>query len=82
MAQLAHDAAREHPEIAVITVPSEYAQSVAEGVVAAGIDAILNFAPVPLHVPPTVTVKSVNMALELEGLAYALVHRDAAGAQP
>ncbi len=82
MGQLAHDAARERPEIAVITVPSEYAQSVADRVVAAGIDAILNFAPVPLHVPPRVTVKSVNMALELEGLAYALVHRDAAGALP
>jgi len=76
MAQLEHDAAREQPDIAVITVPAEYAQDVAERVVAAGVKAIMNFAPAPLHVPASVTVKSVNMALELEGLAYALVHRE------
>ncbi len=74
MSQLEHDAARELPDIAVLTVPAEFAQSVAERVVASGIRAILNFAPAPIHVPATVTVKSVNMALELEGLAYALVH--------
>jgi redox-sensing transcriptional repressor len=76
MTQLEHDAAREQPDIAVITVPAEYAQDVAERVVAAGVKAIMNFAPAPLHVPASVTVKSVNMALELEGLAYALVHRE------
>jgi len=77
MEQLEHDAARELPDIAVITVPSEHAQAVADRVVAAGIRAIMNFAPAPIHVPTTVTLKSVNMALELEGLAYALVRRDA-----
>ena len=74
MSQLEHDAARENPDIAVITVPAEHAQAVADRVVGAGISAIMNFAPVPIHVPGKVTVKSVNMALELEGLAYALVH--------
>ncbi len=74
MAQLENDAARERPDIAVITVPAEHAQHVADRVVAAGIQAIMNFAPSPIHVPSSVTVKSVNMALELEGLAYALVH--------
>jgi len=78
MEQLEHDAARELPDIAVITVPSEHAQAVADRVVAAGIRAIMNFAPAPIHVPATITMKSVNMALELEGLAYALVRRDAA----
>lgn len=76
MAQLEHDAAREQPDIAVLTVPAEFAQQVAERVVAAGVRAIMNFAPAPLHVPPSITVRSVNMALELEGLAYALVHRE------
>ncbi|MDZ7630750.1 MAG: hypothetical protein U5K74_05155 [Gemmatimonadaceae bacterium] len=41
---------------------------------------IMGFAPSPIHVPPSVTVKLVNMALELEGLAYALVHREASAA--
>ena len=76
MSQLEHDAAREAPDIAVLTVPAEFAQAVADRVVAAGIRAIMNFAPAPIHVPGNVTVKSVNMALELEGLAYALVHAD------
>ncbi|MCU0627381.1 MAG: redox-sensing transcriptional repressor Rex [Gemmatimonadaceae bacterium] len=75
-ATLADDARRESPEIVVLAVPGEVAQAVAERVVAAGIHAILNFAPVPLHVPAHITVRSVNMALELEGLAYAIVHRD------
>jgi redox-sensing transcriptional repressor len=79
MSQLEHDAARESPDIAVLTVPAEHAQSVADRVVASGIRAIMNFAPAPIHVPASVTVKSVNMALELEGLAYALVHGQAAG---
>ena len=74
MSQLEHDATRENPDIAVITVPAENAQSVADRVVGSGIRAIMNFAPVPIHVPGNVAVKSVNMALELEGLAYALVH--------
>ncbi len=78
MAQLENDAARELPDIAVLTVPAEFAQHVAERVVAAGVKAIMNFAPAPIHVPSSVTVKSVNMALELEGLAYALVHREQA----
>jgi redox-sensing transcriptional repressor len=75
---LEHDAARERPDIAVITVPAESAQSVADLLVGAGVRAIMNFAPVPIHVPAQVTVKSVNMALELEGLAYALVNSPAA----
>ena len=74
MAQLEHDAAREQPDIAVLTVPAEHAQAVADRIVRAGIRAIMNFAPSPIHVPPSITVKSVNMALELEGLAYALIH--------
>jgi redox-sensing transcriptional repressor len=40
-----------------------------------GVKAILNFAPVPLAVPPDVRVKHVNMALELETLSYALANR-------
>ena len=78
MSQLEHDAAREQPDIAVLTVPAEHAQAVADRVVAAGIGAIMNFAPAQIHVPASITVKSVNMALELEGLAYAIVHREAA----
>lgn len=73
------DAAREAPDIAVLTVPADDAQEAVDEVVAAGIGAILNFAPAPLQVPPNVALKTVNMALELEGLSYALSNRDHEG---
>ena len=40
-----------------------------------GIKAILNFAPIQLQVPSDVTVKTVNMAMELESLSFALTNR-------
>lgn len=60
--------------IAIIAVPGDAAQAVLDRVVEAGVRAILNFAPVKLHVPEGVTLKNVNMALELEGLSFALSH--------
>ena len=60
----------------MVTVPSENAQSVVDRVVRAGIKAILNFAPTQIQVPNDVTVKTVNMAMELEGLSFALTNRD------
>ena len=35
----------------------------------------MNFAPVQLHVPDHIALKNVNMAMELEGLSFALVNR-------
>ena len=50
--------------------------AVLDRVVKAGIKAVLNFAPAQLHAPADVTVKAVNMAMELEGLSFALTNRD------
>ena len=76
ISQLEKDVAREIPDIAVVTVPSDSAQAVVDRVVQAGIKAILNFAPTQLQVPADVTMKTVNMAMELEGLSFALANRD------
>jgi redox-sensing transcriptional repressor len=76
MARFESDVAAERPEIAVIAIPGEEAQAVLDRIVRAGIKAVLNFAPVQLHAPPDVTVKAVNMAMELEGLSFALTNRD------
>lgn len=73
--QLAQDAATEHFDIGVIAVPAEAAQGVADQMVAAGIKAIMNFAPVQLVVPSDVLVRTVNMVLEFEGLSFALANR-------
>ena len=54
----------------IITVPTAAAQDVANRLVAAGVKAILNFAPIVLHVPNNVVISNVNLAIELENLSY------------
>ena len=76
IAQMEKDFARDMPDIVVLTVPAEAAQSVLDRIVATGIKAVLNFAPTQLQAPSDVTVKTVNMAMELEGLSFALTNRD------
>jgi redox-sensing transcriptional repressor len=61
-------------EIAIIAVPAEAAQGVVDRVVAAGVKAVLNFAPVRLRVPRGVTLRNVDVTLELEGLSFALAN--------
>jgi redox-sensing transcriptional repressor len=73
--ELEADLSREQAEIAAVVTPSEAAQAVADRLVACGITAILNFAPVQLQVPDAVTVKTVNLVLELEALSYVLANR-------
>ena len=62
-------------EIGVIAVPARAAQAVADRLVGAGVRGILNFAHRKLFVPPTVTLRNVNLSLELEGLAFAIKAR-------
>ena len=57
-------------KMAILTVPGTVAQEVANNIVAAGILAILNFAPIILQVPETVVVNNVDLAIELENLSY------------
>ncbi len=69
------DLKKEPSDIAILVTPAEAAQEVADRLVRAGVKAILNFAPIPLVVPNDVAVQSVNMALELETLSFALTNR-------
>ncbi len=61
-------------DIAIVATPPEAAQAVVDRLVAAGVRGILNFAPVELDVPAGVALKSMNMALELEALSFALTN--------
>ena len=63
-----------HIEIAVIAVPATVAQYIVDDIVAAGIKAILNFAPINLRVPDDVYLRNENMSMELEYLSFALVN--------
>jgi redox-sensing transcriptional repressor len=76
IADLEADAAGDLPDIAVLAIPAEDAQHEVDRIVRAGIRAILNFAPAQVHVPPGVTLKTVNMAMELESLSFALTNRE------
>jgi redox-sensing transcriptional repressor len=73
--RLEHELKAQQVDMAVLVTPGEAAQSVAERVVGQGVKAILNFAPIQLNVPDDVVVKTVNLALELETLSYALTNR-------
>jgi redox-sensing transcriptional repressor len=67
--------ARQPIDMAVLVTPADVAQAVTDRLVALGVKAILNFAPAQLAVPDDVVVKTVNLALELETLSYALASR-------
>ena len=56
----------------IITVPAEYAQGVADKLIAGGIKAIWNFAPVHLDVPAGILVQNENMATSLAVLSVHL----------
>jgi redox-sensing transcriptional repressor len=54
----------------VLALPAAAAQGVCDRVIAAGVRSILSFAPVVLQVPPGVNLRKVDMATELQILAY------------
>ena len=56
--------------MAIICVPPEEAQEVANDLVETGVTGIMNFAPTVLQVPEEVMVNNVNLAIELENLSY------------
>ena len=59
-------------EIGVIAVPARAAQAVADRLVAAGMRGILNFAHRRIQVPSTVALRTVNISIELESLAFSI----------
>jgi redox-sensing transcriptional repressor len=59
-------------DVAVIATPARAAQRVLNQVMAAGVKAVLNFAPVPLQARLDVKVKTVDLTTSLESLSYFL----------
>ncbi|MEO0415871.1 MAG: redox-sensing transcriptional repressor Rex [Verrucomicrobiota bacterium] len=57
-------------KMTILAVPGNYGQQVANALVEAGVEAILNFSPVVLQVPDHVVVNHVDLAAELESLSY------------
>jgi redox-sensing transcriptional repressor len=56
--------------LAMIAVPADFAQTVADQLLEAGVRGLLNFAPVSLTVPGDVALNSVDLAVSLEQLSF------------
>ncbi|KIR09578.1 redox-sensing transcriptional repressor Rex [Levilactobacillus brevis] len=61
-------------QVAILTVPSDVAQSVTDDAVAGGVKGILNFTPLRITVPKDVRVQNVDLTNELQTLIYFLEH--------
>jgi redox-sensing transcriptional repressor len=59
-------------KVAMIAVPAENAQEVANLLVQAGIKAILNYAPININVPPEIYVQDIDPSLHLQRMTYYL----------
>jgi redox-sensing transcriptional repressor len=61
--------------LAIVAVPAAAAQAVADRLVASGIDGVLNFAPVTITLPESINQVGVDLAIELEQLAFGVANR-------
>ncbi len=73
--KLADLAKRMSIHLGIITAPAEHAQSITEKMVEGGIQAIWNFAPVRLKVPPHVMVHNEDLYSSLASLSWKLAQR-------
>ena len=60
------------PDLAIIAVPVDQATTVATDLISAGVSGILNFAPTTLRLPSNVAVVNVDLASELQRLAFSV----------
>ena len=72
--QLSDTVQSEAIRLAILAVPAEVAQEVADDLVAAGIHGIMNFTPVTISLPQSVSIVAVDLAIELEQLSFAVVN--------
>lgn len=79
VAALAAAVGRLRAELGILAVPADAAQAVAEAMAAAGLKGVMNFAPVRLRLPRGVSVVTVDLALQMEQLAFAVQFRDPTG---
>jgi redox-sensing transcriptional repressor len=70
--------AERHVAIGIIATPASAAQDVAELLVSAGVTSVLNFAPTVIAVPPGVSLRKVDLSIELQILSFYQQRRDEA----
>ncbi len=72
MAELPRVVREKNPQFAILAVPADVAQSVADQLVELGMRSILNYAPITLSVPPKVKVYYIDPVVGLQSMAYYL----------
>jgi len=70
LAKLREVIERESIRLAMIAVPADAAQEIADQLVEAGVRGLLNFAPVSLRVPAEVALNAVDLAVQMEQLSF------------
>ncbi|WP_268912806.1 redox-sensing transcriptional repressor Rex [Lentilactobacillus sp. SPB1-3] len=70
VSDLADQLQEQQIQVIILTVPSDYAQGVADQAVAGGVRGILNFTPIRISVPDQVLVQNVDLTNELQTLIY------------
>ena len=68
--ELGQIAAEHQIAIGIIATPASAAQEVADRMIEAGMSSILNFAPTIVSVPPDVSLRKVDLAVELQILSF------------
>lgn len=63
---------RMHVDIGIVATPAASAQGVIDALVACGVKAILNYAPIAAHVPPHVHIKDIDPVLSLQSMTFYL----------
>lgn len=59
-------------QLAMVAVPAEFAQQVADQLIAAGVRAILNYAPISINIPSHVHVQYIDPVVHLQRMTYYL----------
>lgn len=83
LAELADTVRDKSIRLGMIVVPADRAQEAADRLVSAGVEGIVNFAPVVLTLPAHVQVVGVDLAIELEQLTFSVTsHLTKPGGEP
>jgi redox-sensing transcriptional repressor len=77
LAEMGQTVRQQSVRLAILAVPADNAQEVADQLIDAGVRGLLNFAPVSLVVPKNVALQTVDMAVQLEQLAFQVTFLDA-----
>jgi redox-sensing transcriptional repressor len=70
LSEMASTVQKQSIKLAMIAVPADSAQDVADQLVEAGVRGLLNFAPVSITVPQEVALNAVDLAVQLEQLSF------------